>query len=593
MRSGALVFLAVALMLVGGASRLVYIEYTQGAALRTSAEGQQQAEYSIPAQRGYIVDARGRVLAGSVRKPSIFVDPLRVEDPYFAAHSVAPVLGLPARELADELVARRETQFYWVKRRISDEELEQFNHVRTARRLNAFGVQFEPIREYTTQRLAAQVLGFVDAENRGQAGIELEFDACLRGTDGRRSAIVDVRRRRLREQAEDFVAPSDGATVVLTIDAQIQHIAEQEVRQAVTQHKAEWGAAVVLDPKSGEVLAMAIYPDFDPAEPIPAGLTDKQAAAAAERLRNHAIAYQFEPGSIFKPFIAAPALEDGITRIGETFAINGPARQFGVRTIHDTKPYDVLLFEEVISKSSNIGMALIGMRCGNSRLHRYVRAWGFGDATGVTLPGEATGMVNDFSRWGPFTTQSIPMGQEIAVTPLQVVTAFAAFCNDGILMRPRIVRGIVNAAGETLWDNSQPIAVRRVLESETVRTFRREALVRVVESGTGSRARFAGYQVFGKTGTAEIAGGRGKGYLDHQYVGSFVGGAPADDPRACVVVSIYKPDAGVAYYGGTVAAPAAGRILGGTLNYLGVPPDATISEVKLPAAQRSTGGAGD
>lgn len=592
MRSGALVFLAVAVMLVGGASRLVYIEYTQGAALRSSAEGQQQAAYTIPAQRGYIVDARGRVLAGSVRRPSIFVDPLRVEDPYFAAHSVAPVLGLSARELADELVARRDTQFYWVKRRISDGELEQFNHVRSARRLTAFGVQFEPIREYTTQRLAAQVLGFVNAENQGQAGIELEFDSYLKGTDGRRRAIVDVRRRRLREQPEEFVAPADGATVVLTLDAQIQHIAEQEIRQAVEQHKAEWGAAVVLDPSSGEVLAMAIYPDFDPAQPIPPGLSEKQAAAAAERLRNHAIAYQYEPGSIFKPFIAAPAFEEGITRIGETFAINGPARQFGVRTIHDTKPYDVLLFEEIISKSSNIGMALIGMRCGNGRLHRYVRNWGFGDRTGITLPGEATGLVNDFSRWGPFTTQSIPMGQEITVTPLQIVTAFAAFCNDGILMRPRIVRGIVNAAGETLWDNSQPIAVRRVLDADMVRTFRREALVRVVESGTGTRARFAGYQVFGKTGTAEIAGARGAGYLEHQYVGSFVGGAPANEPRACVVVSIYKPH-GEAYYGGTIAAPAAGRILGGTLNYLGVPADPNVGEVKLPAAQRSSGGAGD
>jgi cell division protein FtsI/penicillin-binding protein 2 len=216
---------------------------------------------------------------------------------------------------------------------------------------------------------------------------------------------------------------------------------------------------------------------------------------------------------------------------------------------------------------------MVGGRCGMERLHRFVRSFGFGDITGVGLPGEHTGMVQDFSRWNPsFSPQSIPIGQEIAITPIQIVTAFSVFCNGGVLLRPRVVRGIIGPDGATLADYSRPIAVRRVLEEATAEMFRQRALVETVTDGTGKSAKLDEYQVFGKTGTAQVARPGGHGYLPGKYVGSFVGGAPSDNPRAVVLVSIYKPSK-EGYYGGTVAAPAVKEILAETLAYMQVPPE--------------------
>lgn len=573
MHRATFLFLLVGALLTAGAARLAWLEKEHGEEFRRRAVRQQSATLPIPAQRGDILDARGRVLAGSIRRPSVFVDPTLVQDVRFAAHSLGPVLGVSAAELERLILERSERGFVWVKRRLSDEGLAAFENVRGTRRLQGFGVQYEPVRSYPFGSLAAPIIGFVGAEPNqpGLAGIEQSFDSVLRGQDGRRAVTVDVRRRRLRSRPEETVAPREGANVVLTIDAYIQQITETHLKAAVNRFGAEWGTAVVMDPQTGEVLAMASVPAFDPAKPIPEGLHEKEQIQARERLRNRAIADAFEPGSIFKPFIAAPALEARLTRLEEVFAIRGPARQFGSRTIRDVRPYDSLLLKEVISKSSNIGMGLLGARVGNRLLYEWVRRFGFGDSTGIRLPGEHDGQVNDFSRWGPFSTQSIPIGQEISVTPLQLVAAFCALCNDGILYRPRIVRGVVSASGEVLEDDSRPVPIRRVLDARVAHDFRIQALAETVRSGTGRAARIPGYQVFGKTGTAQIAR-PGAGYVPGAYVGSFLGGAPCGEPRAAVIVSLYRPSR-EAYYGGTVAAPTVARILGDTLYYLRVPPE--------------------
>ena len=326
-----------------------------------------------------------------------------------------------------------------------------------------------------------------------------------------------------------------------------------------------------MDPRSGEVLAMASVPDFDPAQPFPPGVTEADVKKLMELTRNRAVADQYEPGSIFKPFIAAQALEDKLARLDEVFTINGPAHSFGSRVVHDTHPYGSLTLHEVISKSSNIGMGMLGGRLGNARLYEYVRKMGFGDATGIELPGEEPGMVHDLSNWTSFSTQSIPIGQEIAVTPIQIVSAFSVFCNGGVLFRPRLVCGIIDANGETLIDNSRPVAIRRVLSPETTYEFRKRALAETVISGTGDKARIDDYQVFGKTGTAQIA--RGKAYVGGEFVASFVGGAPLEQPRLACIVSIYHPTTGGSHYGGTVAAPTVGAILADALQYLQVPPE--------------------
>ena len=587
MRREGLVLGLVALLLVGGGVRLARIEASEGETLRQKAERQQSSERVLPALRGEILDTRGRVLASTVRQPSVYVDPAMVQDPQYAACSLGPVLGLDPVELEAVLRNPPRPHFVWLKRGLAEEDLEVFLSVVEKRRLRGFGVQYESARVYPQGRLAPHVLGFVGldlkpAEGtggayedlRGLAGIEEAYDKVLAGQPGWRAAIVDARRQRVRgEETEPAV---DGATIVLTIDSYIQHKTEDVLRAAVDKHKAEWGVAVVLDPQSGEVLAMATMPDFDPAQPRgpnPEALTERQRARLADLWRNRAVADAYEPGSVFKPFIAAAALNDGIVQMEEVFQINGPVRKFGRRSIRDTHAYGALPVRSIIGKSSNIGMGLIGARCGIERLHDYVCRYGFGEMTGVGLAGESTGLVLELADWNPsFSPQSIPIGQEIAVTSIQIVTAFSVFCNGGQLLRPRVVRGVIGADGETLEDNSEPVFVRQVLDAKTAAAMRQVALVEVVREGTGKTAQLDDYQVFGKTGTAQVAWKDRKGYEPGKYVGSFVGGAPSDVPRVVVLVSIYKPSK-EGYYGGVVAAPAVREIIAETLAYMQVPPE--------------------
>ena len=569
MRSGIPLFIGVAVLLGAGAGRLAYLEASSGRQLRENANAQQRASIKLTAQRGEILDSRGRVLAGSILVPSIYVDVTRVGDPRFAAYSVGPILGLDPLELEKLLIDRASDGFVWIKRGIGADELESFKAVRQARRLNGFAIQYEPVRVYPNGPIAPHVIGFVGADQHGLAGVEQAWERVLAGTPGERSALVDVRRRRLA--SDEYTPPRDGASVVLTIDTYIQQMTERRLQEAVDKFGAEWGTAVVMDPQSGEILAMATVPDFDPAQPIPPGLAGEALARAQERLRNRGISDSYEPGSIFKPFVMACALDEKITTLDRVFAINGPVRRFGARTINDTHPYGALTAHEIISKSSNIGMGMIGDLCRNERLYRYMRLYGFGDPTGISLPGEHPGQLNDFSRWTSFSTQSIPIGQEVAVTPIQVVTAFSSFCNGGVLMKPRIVRGVIGSDGRTLEDHSQPVPVRNVLAPETAQRFRLEALVETVISGTGKSAKTLHWQVFGKTGTAQIANPGGRGYQQGKYTASFVGGAPAANPRVVAVVSVYKPTKGGSYYGGVVAAPTVGAILGDTLEHLQVP----------------------
>lgn len=581
LRISAALLAGVGLLLVGGAARLAYIASNEGQDLRQRAFRQQNVTITIPALRGEILDTRGRVLAGTVRRPSIYVDPALVRDARYAAHSIAPVLGWRPERLMQLINADPESRFVWVERRVSDDLFAAFRQVVSARSLRAFGVQWESERIYPHEGLAPHVLGFVGIDTQGLAGIEFIHDERLTGTAAERTVTVDVRRRRIHSKAADFEMTRAGATIVLTIDAYIQEAAQRALTAAVEKHNAEWGCAVVLDPQSGEVLAMASVPDFNPARPLPPDFnawTEAKRRNHWEELRNRAVTDSYEPGSIFKPFIAAAALNDELVHIDQVFAINGPAHTFGrSRVIHDTHAYDVLPLHRIVSKSSNIGMGLVGDICGNQRLHDYVCNYGFGQRTGISLPGEQPGQVHELDDWTSYSTQSIPIGQEIAVTPIQIVTAFSTFCNGGRLLKPRVVRGIIDPSGQTIWDNSAPVMVRQVLRPEVAQRFRHRALVETVLDGTGKAAALDDYQAFGKTGTAQIARADGRGYEPGAYVGSFVGGAPASHPRAVVLVSIYRPRKD-GYYGGVVAAPVVKQILAATLKYMRVPSELTESE---------------
>jgi cell division protein FtsI/penicillin-binding protein 2 len=591
MRAGAIFLAIVGLLIAGGAARLVQIEHQRGPELRDRAARQQTTRHVIPCLRGEILDTRGRVLAGTVRRPSLFVDPALVPDPTFAAHSVAPLLALDAAEL-EALIRngqRDGARFIWLARLVPDELAAAFEEVVAGRGLAGLAIQHEPTRVYPQGRTAAHLIGFVGLDRvpgrdgfrayedlRGLAGLEAAENDLLTGTPGRRVAVVDVIRRRVRSRLQEFVPTRDGHTLVLTLDSFIQGIVEHHLRDAVTEFAGRWGTAVVLDPHSGEVLALANYPDFDPSQPFPDdhhAFTPAEKAALADTWRNRAVCDSYEPGSIFKPFVAAKALDAGLARLDETFTINGPVHDFGYHTVHDTKTYHQLTLKQVVSKSSNIGMGLLGNRVGMANLHDWVRDYGFGTPTGIRLPGEHPGQLRPLDEWNPrFSPQSVPIGQELAVTPIQMIAAFAALCNDGLLLRPRIVRGVIAANGATLEDHSEPVVVRRVLAADAARRFRLAALVETVNSGTGTRAQLADYQVFGKTGTAQIARPDGGGYASGAFVASFVGGAPAERPRIVVLVSVGHPQK-TSHYGGTVAAPAVKRILADTLAYLREPPE--------------------
>lgn len=575
MRSGWLLFLGVALLLVGGGWRLARIQQIEGLELRRKADSQHIRERLIPAQRGAIVDCKGRVLAGSMRRPLVFMDTSLIKHPRAVAESVGPTINMKPSELERLIRERTPDQFVPLARGITKDELTDFMQLRRAQRLRSFDVQYEPVRVYPHGRLAVHTVGFVGDEQKGQAGVEHAFDSVLHGVDGRRRVTIDVKKRAMRGEADDYEAPIDGATVVLSIDTHIQQRTEHHLRAAFEEHKPEWAVAIVMDPLSGEVLASAALPDYDPTQPIPRGANEEQERAARERMRNRSVSDAYEPGSIFKPFIAAAAIDSGLADQDETFTINGPSRSYGRRTIHDTHAYDRLRLWEIVSKSSNIGMGMLALRCGNTRLHEFIRMFGFGDLTGIELRGEHPGLVYSLPRWTDYSTQSVAFGQEISATPIQLLTAFCVFCNDGVLLRPRLVRGVIGADGELLQDESLPIAIRRVLSEEATRRFRMKALVEVVNSGTGTRAHLDNYQVFGKTGTAQIAATReeGGGYIPDAYVGSFMCGAPAAAPRVAVLVSLFRP-AGEFHAGGTVAAPAAAAIVQDVLEYMRVPPDA-------------------
>ncbi len=565
-----LVFLLTGAALLAGATRLVLVEYRDGEGLRERAARQQTATIAIPAQRGSIYDARGRLLAGSKRISSVFVDPAICPDPRYASTSIAPVLGLAPGALERLISENAKRRFVWVKREITEAEERDFAAVRKARGLHCFNIQKETRREYPLGARAANVVGYVGARDAGKDGIELTFDKVLRGHPGKRTVTVDVFRRRVHSDESAYEPARNGNSVVLTLDTFIQAKTEQHLESAVTTHKADWGTAVVMDPHSGEVLAMASYPTFDPSAPIPPG-TRAQVSAALERRRNQAVANAYEPGSIFKPFIVGPAFDEQLVRLNEVLRINGPVRMFGRRPIKDTHTHVSLPVYGIISESSNIGMGLIGAMCGNERLYEYVTRFGFGHRTGIELPVEHDGLVHAFRKWTSYSTQSVPIGQELLVTPIQLVSAFSAFCNGGVLYRPRIVRGVLSPDGDVVEDRSNPVVVRRVMSPDAARAVRLRALAETVRTGTGDEAAIPDYQVFGKTGTAQVAGVDGKkGYSAKAYMGSFLGGAPLREPRVVVLVSLFRPK-GPSHYGGTVSGPAVGAIIADVLDYLQVP----------------------
>ena len=560
------------------AVRLVQLQRFDHARLAMQANRQRSYVATVRARPGEILDRNGRSLAITVDTRSLYVVPIRIVAPRQISESLAQALGLDADELAQRLRANRRKHFLWIKRRLSDRET---RHVR-ALHLPAgiWGFRKEYQRRYPQGTLAAHVLGLRDIDGRGRGGVEQAFDSVLRGHDGRRVLIRDARGRVIEVRDDLHQRARAGRDVVLTIDAVIQLDAERELDSAISTWKPRGACVTVLDLRNGDILAMASRPTFDPNQP---------ADASHDAWMNRNITMMYEPGSTFKPLVVAWAIDQHVIAADDQFNCERGAWRMGRRILHDHHPYGRLSVSDILVKSSNIGMAKIGSRLGNAGLYAAATAFGFGGKTGLGLPGEQSGLLRPLKRWNGYSTGSVPMGQEIAVTPLQLIAAHAVLAGDGRLVSPRLVlryadrppvSGSSSPNGESVSASSPAVVVSpvvsRVVSTETARWIVRGPLSDVVRRGTGKKARLADYTVFGKTGTAQKLDPQTGRYSTGKYVCSFICGAPAENPRVLVLVVVDEPSQGGSYYGGTVAAPTAVRILHKTLLHLRVPSDRVV-----------------
>jgi cell division protein FtsI (penicillin-binding protein 3) len=549
------------LVVVGGAvwvalvgARLYQLQVLRYDHYAGKAERQQQRVVTLDPPRGTIYDAQGRELAVSVQVDSAYAVPPQIEDPIAAARALAEVVpGLDARKLARQLASDRE--FVWVARKLDPPV------AAAVRRLGISGIDFLPEskRYYPMRELASQILGYVGTDNHGLAGLELLYDEQVAGKPVIRTVLRDARRGTVVSPELSFADPEPGADLHLTLDAAIQHVVERELAKTVQEKGASRGMAVFLDPKTGGVLAMASYPGFDPNE---------FGEYPSSRWRNRAIADVYEPGSTFKIFTAAAALGSGIVRAEDVFDCEmGGVVVYG-KLIRDHKPFGQLTFAEVLAKSSNVGVIKAALLIGDERLYSAVRGFGFGEPTGIDLPGESGGIVHPLERWNNRAKAYVSFGQGISVTPLQLTRAVAAVANDGLLLKPHMVAA-VGRGGDRVPKYPQPPVVGKPITPETARELKR-LLEGVVIGGTGRAAGVPGYHVAGKTGTAQIpvAGG----YHGSLYLPSFVGFAPANNPAIVGLVAIAEPK-GFAYHGGQVAAPVFGAVARQVLLYLGTRPE--------------------
>lgn len=553
------------------AGRLAQLQVVQRADLAERADRQRVATEDVPPRPGDIFDRHGRLLATTIRSQSLYVVPSQITKRWTFALQLATALHLDADRLFTQLSAHADQHFLWIRRRLAEDEVERVRAAGLPE--EAYGFRDEYRRVYPQGPLAAQVLGLRDIDGRGRGGVEESCEALLGGQAGKRHLTRDARGRVIDVAADPEQPPTDGRPVTLTLDAVVQLFAERELDRLMREWKPESTCAIVMDPATGEVLAMASRPALD---------ANALEQVDPEAWKNRAVADIYEPGSTFKPFVVAYGLERGVLQRDDEFHCEHGVYRMGRRLLHDHHRYGTLSLTDVLVKSSNIGMAKIGERLTNERLHAAATEFGFGRKTGIELPGELPGVLRPLEQWTSYSTGSIPMGHEIATTPLQLLTAHCALANGGHLLRPRLVRP---PAGEDSFDAQQ--FRHTIVSPETARWVVSVPMRQVVTRGTGRKAQVEGYEVFGKTGTAQSLSPEG-GYRHGKYISSFVCGAPLDQPRLMVLVVVNQAAVGGEAFGGRVAAPAAAEILRQSLLYLRVAPQDDAPQTADPgrAARR-------
>jgi cell division protein FtsI (penicillin-binding protein 3) len=562
--------IAVLVLMAGFAGvlfRLFTLQVLQAAELTVKADRQHRKAVTVEGGRGGIFDRQGRVLAMNLDVPSVFGVPASLENPSGVAHDLARVLHVRADEIERKL--RQERSFVWIARKLDPEQGRHLERLS----LEGIGTVLEGRRYYPKGPLLAHVLGFAGMDGQGLEGVERRYDRYLQGEKQQVVLQRDALGRTVFPRGLNEQAPAPGHNVTLTIDEVIQYIAEKELDEAVTSSRAKSGTAIVMDPRTGAILAMAVNPKFDP---------NVMRATTPDHWRNRALTDTYEPGSTMKVVIAAAALEERVMEPGTmVFAENG-RMEVASRVIHDHEKYGWLTFAQVIQHSSNIGTVKTAMKLGEERLYRYFRAFGFGERAEIDLPGEVPGQVKEPKDWERQSLASKAIGQEILITPLQLVTAVSAVANGGWLMRPYIASEIRDAQG-TVMLQAGPQVRRRPISAETAQALA-GILEGVVTSGTGGRAAVPGFRVAGKTGTAQKLDPQTGAYSKTLTVASFAGFAPVEDPRLAIVVVVDEPQ--TEQWGGAIAAPVFRKIVEQALPYLGVPSKAPV---KLAATGRRIG----
>ena len=534
--------------------RLVYLQFSQHEGLASRARQQQQNAIDTTPQRGELLDRQGRQLARSVQTVSLFLDPdgLDAGQLECTAQELSQSLGLKFKDLLSEFREAQEAKkrFIWIARRL---DADQANKL-VSMSLPGLQPVLEPKRYYPNGSLAAHVLGYVGLDGDGLGGLERSFNSKISGEPGRLFLEKDASGKPYESYE---IASKPGNTVVLTIDQSIQYQAEQALSEAVKNSHAKSGSVIVLDPRSGEILALANAPTFDP---------NQVAASSRDTLSNWALQNIYEPGSTFKVVAFSAALEKKLARVDEHIDCQMGAITVAGRVVHDHKRFGTLTIAEALAKSSNVAAIKLGLRVGDPTMYEYITRFGFGSKTGIELPGETGGILRKVEHWQPSSIGSIAIGQEVGVTPVQMVAAFGALANDGLRIAPHIIREVRNEAGAVVYQPKPE--QRRVISAETAIALR-GMLEGVTLHGTAKKAQLDGYSAAGKTGTAQkIDHGT---YSKTKFVGSFVGFAPVSNPQVVIIVVIDEPHG--AYHGGDVAAPVFREVAEQILPILGIEPD--------------------
>jgi cell division protein FtsI (penicillin-binding protein 3) len=565
-RSRALVLTGCLLLLFGAiVVRLGYLQIVRHDELARLAERQYSKTIPLRPERGPILDRNGYALAVSAPVESVYALPARISDRTAVAAVLAPHLGERPRDIEQRLASDR--PFVWVKLKIPPAAAEAVR----AHRLPGIGTVPEALRFYPSRELAAHILGFVGRDDRGLEGVELANDKTLAGEAGLALVERDALGREMTGQPTILKAPTPGTGLVLTIDATVQYLAERELEAAWRGTGAKAGMVLAMDPRTGEILAMAMRPTFNP---------NAYQLATPEQWRNRAVTDPFEPGSTFKAILAATALEEGVARPGDRFYGEQGAITIANRTIHDWKKYGWLTFQQVLQYSSNVGAIKVGLQVGRERYYRHITAFGFGSLTGVGLPGESRGQLRPPDRWSGLSLASISIGQEVSVTGVQMLAAFGALANGGRLMQPHIVRAFLDRNGQEV-RRTEPRPVRQVISAQTAATLT-DILTSVVAEGTGHKAVVQGYAVAGKTGTAQKPDPVTHVYSRRPGVLSFIGFVPSSAPRLVILALLDEPKTVV--WGSEAAAPIFAAVAAPVLRHLDVAPTEAVPAIQIVRA---------